>query len=198
MRLRRRHDHDVDDQDALRDDRHDGARRRGAGDDLVDRDDADVRDELVETETLAPARWDLPAVLAAGAGAALVVIGVLALVRAGVDRTWYDPVVEVAGISHTALLGAIEVGAGALLVLAALAGARMFAALVALAGGVAAAVAAVESGAVERELAIERGWAVVLAVAGLALGLLILALGRHGERRERRVERRPVRPVRTG
>jgi len=208
MRLRpwQREDetHEADGRAASRDG-HDDGRRRWRRDPDVERTprhsadrDAAVGDEVVETERSAPVRWDLPALLAAATGIALVVVGVLALVRAGVDGTWYRPTVEVAGISHTPLLGAIEIGVGVLLVLAAMAGARVLAALVALAAGVAALVVAIEPVAVDRELAIETGWAVALAVALLAVGLLILALGRDGERRERRVERRPVRRVRTG
>jgi hypothetical protein len=204
--------HDVDDGEVVRNGRDDGRRRwrrdrpdadhtasrtadRDAG---VGDEDAGVGDEVVETERSAPVRWDLPALLAAATGVALIVIGVLALVRSGIDGTWYQPVVEVAGISHTPLLGAIEIGVGVLLVLAAMAGVRVLAALVALAAGVAAVVVAIEPGAVERELAIETEWAVALAVGLLAVGLLILSLGREGQRRERRVERRPVRRVRTG
>jgi hypothetical protein len=204
--------HDVNAGEVVRNGHDDGRRRwrrdrpdadhtasrtadRDAG---VGDEDAGVGDEVVETERSAPVRWDLPALLAAATGVALIVIGVLALVRSGIDGTWYQPVVEVAGISHTPLLGAIEVGVGVLLVLAAMAGVRVLAALVALAAGVAAVVVAIEPGAVERELAIETEWAVALAVGLLAVGLLILSLGRKGERRERRVERRPVRRVRTG
>ena len=204
--------HDVNDGEVVRNGHDDGRRRwrrdrpdadhtasrtadRDAG---VGDEDAGVGDEVVETERSAPVRWDLPALLAAATGVALIVIGVLALVRSGIDGTWYQPVVEVAGISHTPLLGAIEVGVGVLLVLAAMAGVRVLAALVALAAGVAAVVVAIEPGAVERELAIETEWAVALAVGLLAVGLLILSPGREGERRERRVERRPVRRVRTG
>lgn len=204
--------HDVNAGEVVRNGHDDGRRRwrrdrpdadhtasrtadRDAG---VGDEDAGVGDEVVETERSAPVRWDLPALLAAATGVALIVIGVLALVRSGIDGTWYQPVVEVAGISHTPLLGAIEIGVGVLLVLAAMAGVRVLAALVALAAGVAAVVVAIEPGAVERELAIETEWAVALAVGLLAVGLLILSLGRAGERRERRVERRPVRRVRTG
>lgn len=197
--------HEADGRAAAHDG-HDDGRRRWRRDrpdvDRTPRHSADrgaaVGDEVVETERSAPVRWDLPALLAAATGVALIVVGVLALVRAGVDGTWYRPIVEVAGIRHTPLLGAIEIGVGVLLVLAAMAGARVLAALVALAAGVAALVVAIEPVAVDRELAIETGWAVALAVALLAVGLLILALGRDGERRERRVERRPVRRVRTG
>ena len=197
--------HDVNDGEVVRNGHDDGRRRwrrdRPDADHTASRTadrDAGVGDEVVETERSAPVRWDLPALLAAATGVALIVIGVLALVRSGIDGTWYQPVVEVAGISHTPLLGAIEIGVGVLLVLAAMAGVRVLAALVALAAGVAAVVVAIEPGAVERELAIETEWAVALAVGLLAVGLLILSLGREGERRERRVERRPVRRVRTG
>ena len=197
--------HDVNAGEVVRNGHDDGRRRwrrdRPDADHTASRTadrDAGVGDEVVETERSAPVRWDLPALLAAATGVALIVIGVLALVRSGIDGTWYQPVVEVAGISHTPLLGAIEIGVGVLLVLAAMAGVRVLAALVALAAGVAAVVVAIEPGAVERELAIETEWAVALAVGLLAVGLLILSLGREGERRERRVERRPVRRVRTG
>lgn len=150
-------------------------------------DDAAGREEVVETSTT---RWDLGSVLATAVGVALIVIGVLALMRTGVNSTWYDPVENVAGLSHTPLLGAIEVGVGALLVLAGLAGARMFAALVALVAGVAALIVAIEPSLADRELAIDRGWAIALAIGGLTLAfVLILSRERH---HERRIERRSV------
>ncbi len=133
---------------------------------------------------------DLAGFLAAGYGAALATIGALALVRTGVDDSWYEPVEHVAGIDHSPLLGAVELGVGALVVLALLFGLRMFAALVALAAGVAAVVVAVEPSRVNPELAIERGWAIALAVVSLAVGLLLVAT--RDRRRERRVVHRPV------
>ncbi len=74
--------------------------------------------------------------------------------------------------------------------LALLFGLRMFAALVALATGVVAVVVAVEPSRVNPELAIERGWAIALAVVSLAVGLLLVAT--RDRRRERRVVHRPV------
>jgi hypothetical protein len=148
------------------------------------------RRESVETKEW---RWDFGSVLATAAGVVLVVIGALALVRTGVDSSWYSPVEQVAGIDHTPLLGAIELGVGVLLVLAGLAGARMVAALIAVAGGTLAAVVAFEPDIVDSELALERGWATTLAVAGLALAL-ILVVSRE-RRHARRVEHHEVRPA---
>lgn len=175
MGLTHRHEHDVPG------DGHDDR------DDVFDRNDVFDRDETIETNTH---RWDVGSVLATAAGVALTVIGVLALVRTGVDETWYEPVEQVGGLSHTALLGAIEVGAGVLLVLAGLAGARMVAAFVALAVGVGAAVVAIEPDIADIELAIEREWATALAIGGVALAL-VLILSRE-RRYEHRVQHRRV------
>lgn len=177
----RRRDHDADratvaERDAAR------ARDERAAAVVAERD----RQERVDTHMK---RWDTAGFLTAGAAVALAVFGGLALVRAGVDDTWYSPVVEVAQIDHTAALGAIEVGVAALVLLPLLSGLRMVAALVAIAGGVVAAVAAIDPEQVSADLALERGWAVGLAVGGIAVGLLLVAT----RDRVRRVERRPAR-----
>jgi hypothetical protein len=147
---------------------------------------AESHEEVVERRK----RWDTFGFLTAGYGAALAVMGALALVRTGVDGSWYEPVTEVAGVRQSPLLGAIELAAGVVLVLALLLGLRMFAALVAIAGGVAATVVAIEPSRVNPELAIQRGWAIALAAASLACGLLLIAT--RDRRRERRVVRHPV------
>jgi len=163
-------------------------------DDVADRQDADIdRGDQVtageETVETVRQRFDVASMLAVAAGVGLVGIGAVALVRAGVDGSWYGPVVRVVGIDHTPLLGAVEVGVGALLVLAGLAGARVLAAFVALVAGVGAAIAAVEPDLVDRELALQRGWATALAVGGVLLALiLVMARGRSVERR---IEHRP-------
>lgn len=141
------------------------------------------REERVDTHMK---RWDTVGFLTAGAAVALAVFGGLALVRAGVDSSWYSPVVEVAQIDHTAALGAVEVGVAALVLIPLLFGLRMFAALVAIAGGVVAAVAAIDPEQVSADLALERGWAIGLAVAGIALGLLLVATRDRVKRVERR------------
>lgn len=117
-------------------------------------------------------RWNLGSVVVLLTGAALVVLGLVALVRTGVDETWYRPVEEVAGIRHTPLLAVIEAGVGVLLVIAGLVGARGWAAFASITGAVAAGLAAIEPGLVAEELALERWWAVTLAAAGGVLAVL--------------------------
>ena len=77
-------------------------------------------------------------------------------------------------------------GVGVLLVLAGLAGARMIAALVAVTAGIVAAVVAIEPEVIDRDLAIERGWAIALAVGGLPLAALrvVSRERRHARRAE--------------
>jgi hypothetical protein len=153
---------------------------------------ADIPDGSVsETVDTAPSRWDIGSVLATAVGVALTVLGAVTLVRTGVNETWYSPVEEVAGITHTPLLGIIELGVGVLLILAGLAGANRLAALIALAAAIAAAVVAIDPDTFEQELGMERGWAIALAVGLGVLSLILMATWamRHG----RRVETRTVR-----
>jgi hypothetical protein len=145
-----------------------------------------VHEEVVERRK----RWDTFGFLTAAYGAALAAMGTVALVRTGIDESWYEPVVEVAGVRQSPLMGAIELGAGVALVAALLLGLRMVAALLALAGGVVATAVAIEPNQVNPELAIQRGWAVALAAVSLALGLLLIAT--RERRRDRRVVRHPV------
>ena len=66
-------------------------------------------------------------------GGALVVLGVFALIETGVDTPLDQPVEDVLGYAHTPLLGIIEIGVGALLVLLSLRpGGRWFAAVIGL------------------------------------------------------------------
>lgn len=186
-----------DDDIAVERDRAADGRRATAPDGVAGRDtrwdrerDVATRPELHEEVVEKRKRWDVPAFLTAAYGAALAVVGALALARTGIDESWYRPVTHVADVRHSPLLGAIEVGVGALIVLALLLGLRTIAALVTLAAGVAATVVAIEPSLVNPELAIERGWAVALAAVSLVLGLLLVAT--RDRRRERRVVHRPV------
>jgi hypothetical protein len=117
-------------------------------------------------------RWNLGSVVVLLAGAALAVLGAVALARTGVNQSWFRPVQEVAGIRHTPLLAAIEAGVGLLLVVAGLAGAPGLAAFVCISVAMAAGVAAVEPGLVAEQLAAERWWFVAVAAAGAGLAVL--------------------------
>jgi hypothetical protein len=117
--------------------------------------------------------------LAMVAGAALAVVGSVALVRTGIDGTWFRPRVEVLDADHTALLGAVEIGAGLLLLLFGLTGSRLAVALLALAMALGATALAIEPEELQRELAIERWWAWTLAAAGVVLTLAALQAPRE-------------------
>jgi lysylphosphatidylglycerol synthetase-like protein (DUF2156 family) len=180
--LRRRNDADVDDVDV---------------DEPTERVVTEPIPVIDRTEVVSY-RWTPGSVVAVLTGGALAVIGVVALTRTEINSTWYRPVEEVANINHTPLLGAIEVGVGAVVVLLALAGARLLTALVCMATAVAAAVAAIDPAEVRHELAIERGWAVGIAAVAAAVAILLLppwptTVERREQPRYRRSFRRPAR-----
>ena len=128
--------------------------------------------------------WSIADAVVAVVGAGLALVGAIALVRTGVDKSWFTPVVNVLDFRHTALLGVIELGAGVLLMLSAPLRSRAPSALLGLAGAVAAALAAVQHDSVQRQLAIERNWGWILAGVGLFVAVVSLVPPRR-----RRVER---------
>jgi hypothetical protein len=175
---------DLGDDDEVRDDderarhvRDEDIRATPTRDDDI-RDD--VRDDTIDERRAYPRqemvqyKWSPANVLVVLAGVALAALGIVALIRTGINETWYTPVETVARINHTPLLGAIEVGVGALLVILGLLGVRMLTAFVCLAGAVAAAVAAIDPTRFETELAIERWWAIALAAGAAALAILLM------------------------
>jgi hypothetical protein len=139
-----------------------------------------VPSRFVERTSARPS-VSLGPLLAIATGAALAVVGAVALVRTGIDGTWFRPRVEVLDADHTALLGAVEIGAGLLLLLAGLTGKRVPVAIVGLAIALGATAMAIEPEELQRELAIERWWAWTLAAAGvvLTLGTLQAPRERH-------------------
>ena len=78
----------------------------------------DVRTETkVSTSRMV---WSPGQILAGILGLVTAVIGVIAISRGGIDGSLNSPVVKVAGLEHSALLGLFELGAGLLLILGAL------------------------------------------------------------------------------
>ena len=174
---------DLRDDDEVRDDVHasdvrdeDIRATPTRDDDISD----DVRDDTMDERGAYPRqevvqyKWSPANVLVVLAGVALAALGIVALIRTEINETWYTPVETVARINHTPLLAAIEVGVGALLVILGLLGVRLLTAFVCLAGAVAAAVAAMDPGRFQTELAIERWWAIALAAGGAALAILLM------------------------
>jgi hypothetical protein len=156
---------------ALRDD--DDMRATPTRDDYIGDDTIDERRDYGRREVV-QYNWSPANVLVVLAGVALAALGVLALIRTEINETWYTPVETVARIDHTPLLGAIEAGVGALLVILGLLGIRMLTAFVCLVGAAAAAVAAMDPARFQTELAIERWWAIALAAGGAALAVLLM------------------------
>ena len=121
-------------------------------------------------------------VLAVAAGAGLAIVGCVVLLRTGVDETWFRPRAEFLDADHTALLGALEIGAGLILLLAGLTGSRVLVAIVGLAMALGATALAIEPEELQRELAIERWWA--WALAGVGVVVTLAALQAPRERRK--------------
>jgi hypothetical protein len=130
-------------------------------------------------------------VLTIAGGAVLAVIGIVAMLRGNLNSTWDEPVTTVLRIDHTPLLAALEIGAGAMLVLLGLTGVRALALLGNVAVAVGAAVAAIQPGRLETQYQLETWWA--WTVAGVAAALaLILLLVPSGRRRVVASETEPV------
>lgn len=68
--------------------------------------------------------WSPARLIVLASGVLFLVFGAVAVVDGGLSGALTDPVVKVFGFDHTPLLGLFELGAGALLVLAALNGTR--------------------------------------------------------------------------
>ncbi len=129
-----------------------------------------------------------PASVVAVIGAvALGVVGAVAVARAGLDAPLDDPVVEVAGATHTALLGLIELGVAAVLLVSGLTRSRGAILFVSILGGAAALVAAIEPSVGDGALAIERSFAIVLAI-GFAVIALVAAFAPSMRRTTERVD----------
>ena len=143
---------------------------------------------VAERRVIAHRRFDPAATLMVVGGIALTVVGAVAAARAGFDGPLDEPIVQVAGVSHTALLGLIEIGVGLLTILAGLSRDRGTMLFTSIAFGVAALVAAIEPGIGGGALAIERGWAVAL-VIGFAVMALVAAIAPSMLRTTDRIER---------
>ncbi|MGV3760199.1 MAG: hypothetical protein ACO1PW_11775 [Actinomycetota bacterium] len=115
-------------------------------------------------------------------GGALVIVGTLALLRAGLSEPLDDPVVRVLGLDHTAWLGLGEVALGLLLMLVGSgAWGRPLSILLGAAMVVAGVLVVAESGAMPDELALERdfGWLLIPLGALVALAAMALPVWRN-------------------
>ncbi len=66
-------------------------------------------------------RFSIGQLLSGIVGLILVVFGVVALVRTGIDGTFNRPVADVVGLAHSSIIGLVELGVGLLILLGAVA-----------------------------------------------------------------------------
>src|SRR5436190_13251397 len=105
-------------------------------------------------------------------GLALLVVGLIAMVRAGFDGPMDDPVVKVIGFTHTATLGIIEAAIGLMLLICAALRSRGGAIFFGLVLGVGGIVGAVQTDSFRRSLALQSGLAWIAVVAGAVVVLV--------------------------
>ena len=148
---------------------------------VVDRDDD--RDPDEEIEVVRTRSFSVGQLLTLLIGAALVVLGVFALIETGIDTPLDEPIEQVMGYDHTPLLGIIEVGAGALLILFSLRpGGRWFVAVLGLALVLGGLLVLAEIDWTVEKLGAESSYAWIPIVAGLAVLLSSLLTPRRHQR----------------
>ena len=123
-------------------------------------------------------RFAFDSVIVGVIGLALTIVGLVAVTRAGVDGPMSDPVVKVLGFTHTASLGAIETGFGVCLLICAAMTARGGAAFFGVLLGIGAIVGAVQTASFRHSLALQSGFAWLVAVAAAVVVLVSLLLPR--------------------
>jgi hypothetical protein len=143
----------------------------------VYREQAVVDTPVGRTTAVARTRRFSPGQLLSGCvGLVLVVLGIIAVTRTGVDSTLNTPVTNVVGLTQSALVGFIELGAGLLLLIgsadAAFRGAAGFVGALLLVGGI---VVAASTAKLLLDLGTSRstGWFAVVLGAVAILGSLL-------------------------
>ena len=130
-------------------------------------------------------RYAFDSVVVGLVGLALLIVGLIAVTRAGFDGPMDDPVVEVMGFTHTATLGLIEAGIGLFLLLCAAMTSRGGSVFFGLVLGVAGVVGAVQTESFDRSLALESGLAWLAVIAAVIVVLCSLLVPRMVTRTDR-------------
>lgn len=126
-----------------------------------------------ETTVVRGRSWSLASMAAIAVGGLLLVVGIVAMIRADAGDTWRAKIVQVAGLDHNALLGLIEAATGAVLIIAGAARARGMIIFVSAAMVVAGIIVVMEHESLRDDVAVNdaHGWWAI----GLGAGLLLLA-----------------------
>ncbi|HYN32714.1 MAG TPA: hypothetical protein VES40_08820 [Ilumatobacteraceae bacterium] len=129
-------------------------------------------------------RFAPDALIAALVGLVLTVVGLIAIVRAGIDEPVEQPVVEVLGFAHTAWLGMIELVIGLGLLLSGAAQSRSGAIFFGSVLGIGGFVGAVQEESFAESLALESSFAWLCVVAGVIVVVAALIVPRTVSRRD--------------
>ena len=134
---------------------------------------------ITDVRTAWSRRFAPDAVVAAGVGVVLLLIGLIAITRGGFKGPMETPVVQVLGFGHTTTLGIIEIIFGGSLLIAGAtasrAGARFFGSVLA----IGAFVGAVQAKSFHKSLALESSFAWLLVLAGALVVFTSLLLPRY-------------------
>jgi hypothetical protein len=117
-------------------------------------------------------QFDPAAVVTALVGVFMLIVGLVAMSKAGFDGPMEQPVVEVLGFTFTALLGIVVAIAGLFLLVAGASKSREGALFMGTVIGIAAFVGALQAESFQRQLAIEESFAWIV----VALSLVVVAV----------------------
>ena len=139
--------------------------------------------ETARTATSTRRRFAFDSVVVGVVGLASMIVGLLAVTRAGVHGPMNQPVVRVLGFTHTETLGLIEIGVGLLLLISAAAMSRAAAIFFGLVLGVGGVVGALQTSSFKHSLALQSGLAWIAVVAAGVVVLASFALPRMSTER---------------
>jgi uncharacterized membrane protein HdeD (DUF308 family) len=126
--------------------------------------------------TARTSRFSPAAIVAGIAGILLLVLGLIAVARGGLSGPITEPVVDVAGFSHTPLLGVIEAATGLVLLLCAMWGSRVSTLFVGVLVLIAGIVVVAAPDAFADSLATESSFGVFLVILGGIVALTSLVV----------------------
>jgi len=132
-----------------------------------------------QVRTSYASRFAPDAIIAGIAGLVILVVGLIAIVRGGFDGEMSDPVVQVAGFTHTTTLGLIEIAIGLALLISGATRSRSGEIFFGAVLGIAAFVGAVQAESFDESLALESSMAWLLVIIGAVVVLAALLLPRY-------------------
>jgi hypothetical protein len=144
---------------------------------VVARDDVFERRSIVATPSM---------LLTMIAGTALVILGIVVLLRGDMSNSWTEPL-EVSGLAHAVLLGMIDVGVGVILLLLAFGSAsgRVGGGVLLAIGG---AVLWIANSDLRADLGAPWGFGAAAVVTGAAIALLAMTEGDRSRTSSRRID----------